>query len=410
MRAAPSHNAGAVAHQAMRMELWRTRPCRCCGASSHGCPERAVLLVWARQGSLEWYRYVDSVYTFMLRDVKLTGGALTDGTPKSAETRELSMLKVVAVESKTVAEGFAALLEMGGADGSSAAFAGSSRLAQFDSAAELQPPQIALRLAAEGSTRATPIAPLTTQSRGALAASSSAANRPRGGAASAAHQGDADADADSDGDLKDAPSGVEGGGAEGDSEGDIEAMLGDADDEFEDAPEGGAQQPVGGGSAGGAGAAAPGGGPAGGGDDDDFDDDDFEDEEELDGGAIQGTLVAGAAATAPAAAGAAGATSSAAGRKRPREDEDEDAIDDAEGAFDDEDELNSDDDDDEEEDGGPSGSGAAGSSVAGTNLLIAQFDRVKRVRNQWKVTFKAGMGVIDSKGYAFACCEAEFLY
>jgi len=62
-------------------------------------------------------------------------------------------------------------------------------------------------------------------------------------------------------------------------------------------------------------------------------------------------------------------------------------------------ELNSDDDDDAEE-----------AVVAGepNNLVLAQFDKVKRTRNKWHCTFKAGMASLNGIEYAFTNCEAEF--
>ena len=49
------------------------------------------------------------------------------------------------------------------------------------------------------------------------------------------------------------------------------------------------------------------------------------------------------------------------------------------------------------------------------NTLLAQFDKVRRVRDQWKVILRGGTGLLrdDSGrrfGVAFARCEAYFVY
>ena len=62
------------------------------------------------QATVEWYRLVDSVYTFMLCDVSLTGGAFTGEVSSRATVYALPIrrLKLVAVDSKSVAASAAA--------------------------------------------------------------------------------------------------------------------------------------------------------------------------------------------------------------------------------------------------------------------------------------------------------------
>ena len=84
------------------------------------------------------------------------------------------------------------------------------------------------------------------------------------------------------------------------------------------------------------------------------------------------------------------------------------------------DELNSDDDelnsaDDESDDGlGDGGSGGRGGTNGGTedgdNTMLCQFEKVRRVREQWKVTLKGGVATINGKSFAFSHCDAEFAY
>ena len=54
-------------------------------------------------------------------------------------------------------------------------------------------------------------------------------------------------------------------------------------------------------------------------------------------------------------------------------------------------------------------SAAAGGSY-GDSLLLAQFEKVRRVRTQWKVSLKAVHGTIDGAAYAFQFCDGEFVY
>ena len=89
------------------------------------------------------------------------------------------------------------------------------------------------------------------------------------------------------------------------------------------------------------------------------------------------------------------------------EDEDEDEDDDEEEDIDEE-LLGS--DDDEEEGDGDGGSGGAGRSGEPTNRLFCQYDKVKRVKDQWRITLKAGIGEINGKSYAFSRADADLLY
>ena len=81
--------------------------------------------------------------------------------------------------------------------------------------------------------------------------------------------------------------------------------------------------------------------------------------------------------------------------------------------YEDEDELNSDDDEDDDDDGGGgglSGASAASATGDGENLMLAQFEKVKRVRSQWKIVLRGGTATILSTAYAFARCDADFTY
>ena len=191
-------------------------------------------------------------------------------------------------------------------------------------------------------------------------------------------------------------------------------------------------------------------------------DDDEEEEEELDGGGIQtvfGTVVedddaeamrdavhvdgSRVAPAAPAAAAAsrkrraaaaravasvAAAVAAAGGRRRRRAARAQGANADAAAAaggaaggggagggaappapaiFGSDEELNSDDDEDEDEDGGTAGGDAMPEE---TNIVICQFKKVQRTRDQWEVDLTGGIARIDGLSYAFKSVKAKFVY
>ena len=329
------------------------------------------------KGSIDWYRQVDNVYTFMLRDVTASGGVWADTTGQSQ--LPISRLKLVAVDAKAAATAFASGAARGGGVG----------VGQFDGANDGL-----LDWAANHWTRTR--------------------RMPRGARAAEVFDG-----------------GMAGGGVAGGGVTLLPQVDGPGDDE----------------------------------EDDDFDDEDIvqtgpagaEEEEEaaeaeeeaLDGGALDGE---GEGAGASSSGGMGGGGSHASGRRkreaveedwreeegrvsqrqrlggqddgvagsgwRPagdgdfeEEDEEEEGGGGGEGeaagrAERDDEELNSDDDDDDDDDDDEGNE----ASEEGGDMLVAQYDKVKRVRNQWRVSFSNGHATIAGRAYVFAKCDAEFMY
>ena len=72
------------------------------------------------------------------------------------------------------------------------------------------------------------------------------------------------------------------------------------------------------------------------------------------------------------------------------------------------DELNSDDDEDDDDAEGDESGAIPGQKV--DNTVFVQFDKVKRVRDQWRVSLRAGIANINGKSHIFSKCDAEFVY
>ena len=343
------------------------------------------------QGTVKWYRYVDNVYTFMLRDVVLSGGAFTGELLSRTATGMLEMplsrLKLIAVDSKNVADCRAAdgLLAgspmYAGVSGGDGSGSGGSGGGDGHGDSEDAKSSSSLRTAALLTTTELPGASFARSSNGVThTAGQASGQRVRFGPSdmlpsllppgllhpvpSTSHLPPPSAPPSP---PPPSLSPEENSGDEGESGGS------DADEfDEEDLVQAELSHVAG----------APGSSSEDDGDFDDGDDglrDDAFDEEDAD--------VRDGAATA----------------------EDGNM-----GAFDEE-ELNSDDDedelDDEEGDGGANGGGTNGvGATHGENRIIAQFDRVKRARNQWKITLRAGDGQIIGRSYLFSRCDAELTY
>ena len=323
------------------------------------------------KASVEWYRSVDNVYTFMLRDAICTGSAFT-GIAGPLWSIKVGRMKLVAVDSKNVALATATAVE-------NLAAVIASDAAEVDEHDDLTyglvDPRHPIRRVA-----ATTFAPLPNEWARAPAldrqeeepwqAEEEAYERP---AAQRRRLPQYDGPGD----------GQEGGG-------------------------GGS----GGGSRGGGSDGRSGGGSGGGGGEDAFDeDDDFDDDD---------VVVATNAARAEddeddeddeeGLAPEAGADDGVLGPD-PNEVEDGEEVDEEEP-------LNSDDDEDDEDE--RAGDGALADGAVGplnadvVNLVLAQFDKVRRTGELWKLSLRAGTAhlVIEGKNnhYAFARADCEFTF
>ena len=322
------------------------------------------------KASVEWYRSVDHVYTFMLRDAICTGSAFT-GNARPLWGIKVGRMKLVAVDSKNVALATATAVEnLAAVIASDAAEVDDER---DDFTSGLVNPRHPIRRGAGTSG-----APLPNE-RARASALDRQGEEPRQDDEEAYERPAAQRrrlpQYDGPGDGQDGGGGGSGGGSRGGGNG---VRSGD-------------------------------GSGGGGGEDALDDDDDFDDDDVV--VATNATLAEDDEDDEECLAPEADADDGILGPD-PNEVEDGEEVDEEEP-------LNSDDDEDDEDDEG-AGDGTVALGADGplnadaVNLVLAQFDKVRRAGELWKLTLRAGTAhlVIEGKNnhYAFASAVCEFTF